>query len=103
MAAVALIALCLTAAKRLPERQMRFEINSILHGMDEGTDRYALAYGEYPPYGGCFGVSLEPAPRPPSPAVLVRRIAHHRRLRIKYEFASKVPWLPVLADPPEPK
>lgn len=32
-----------------------------------------------------------------------RKSAHYARLKVKYEYAARFPWLPVGPDPPEPE
>ncbi len=53
-------------------------------------------------FGG--GVVLRSEPKTRKPVITsLAKIEHHARLAEKYQYAAAHPWLPVAADPPEPR
>jgi hypothetical protein len=83
MVAVAAVGVALGAGVTLWRRSAEFRQRALEHGWLAERGRSPWWFG--------------PVDRPS----LFRRW-HHDSIRAKYERAARYPWLPVLADPPEP-
>lgn len=91
---VALAALLLAIAAGLGRRRREYLRRAAYHA-HEGR------------YGGDVfgdGVVLRNNPKGGKPVMTsLAKIEHHARLAEKYQYAAAHPWLPVTADPPEPR
>ena len=91
---VALAAVLLAVAVELGRRRSEYLRRTAYHA-------YEGRYG-----GSVFGdgVVLHDDPKGGKPAMTsLAKIEHHARLAEKYQYAAAHPWLPVAADPPEPR
>jgi hypothetical protein len=52
---------------------------------------------------GCYFYDIPAAQTAAERAKMLRLARHHLGLMSKYECAARLPWLPVLPDPPEPE
>jgi hypothetical protein len=102
MVAVAVVAMILgigLAAKRLQERRTRALALAKYFRSREDKERRMLGLPEFRSHLA----SLGPDARRDDLRDREKEIERHGLMRLRYERASRYPWLPMEPDPPEPK